>query len=133
LTDKQLTKEKRNEHINSRTNPDRNCLCDSYFDGGDHMVEPIEKDDNIVYSCPKHGKETYFQIKRLEQMRKMRDYVYVWFKHRNRSEKMWVRITSGSRLKGQGTLDNQPQVLTHLKLRDIVKFKTDVEGITWGR
>jgi len=91
------------------------------------------KESNIVYSCPKHGKETYFQIKRLEQMPKMRDYVYVWFKHRNRSEKMWVRITSGSRLKGQGTLDNEPTILTHLKLRDIVKFKTDVEGITWGR
>jgi len=91
------------------------------------------KESNIVYSCPKHGKETYFSIKKLEQMRKMRDYVYVWFKHRNRSEKMWVRITSGSRLKGQGTLDNEPTILTHLKLRDIVKFKTDVEGITWGR
>ena len=97
------------------------------------MVETVQKDDNIVYSCPKHGKQTYFQIKRLEQMRKMRDYVYVWFKHKNKSEKMWVRITSGSRLKGQGTLDNQPTILTHLKLRDIVKFKTDVEGITWGR
>jgi hypothetical protein len=46
---------------------------------------------------------------------------------------MWVRITSGSRLKGQGTLDNEPTILTHLKLRDIVKFKTDEEGITWGR
>ena len=91
------------------------------------------KESNIVYSCPKHGKETYFSIKKLEQMRKMRDYVYVWFKHRNRSEKMWVRITSGSRLKGQGTLDNEPTILTHLKLRDIVKFKTDEEGITWGR
>ena len=92
-----------------------------------------EEAGNIVYSCPKHGKETYFSIKKLEQMRKMRDYVYVWFKHKKKSEKMWVRITSGSRLKGQGTLDNQPTILTHLKLRDIVKFKTDVEGITWGR
>ena len=91
------------------------------------------KDENIVYSCPKHGKETYFSIKKLEKMPKMRDYVYVWFKHKNRSEKMWVRITSGSRLKGQGILDNEPTILTHLKLRDIVKFKTDEEGITWGR
>jgi len=91
------------------------------------------KDSNIVYTCPKHGKDTYFKIKRLEKMPKMRDYVYCWFKHKDRSEKMWVRITSGSRIKGQGLLDNQPSVLTHLKLRDIVKFNTDVEGITWAR
>ena len=63
----------------------------------------------------------------------MKDYVYVWFKHRGYSEKMWVRMTKGSRLKGEGTLDNVPRVLTKLKLRDIVKFKTDVEGITWGK
>jgi len=30
-------------------------------------------------------------------------------------------------------LDNVPQILTKMKLRDIVKFKTDEEGITWGR
>lgn len=64
---------------------------------------------------------------------KMRDYVYVWFKHRGHSEKMWVRITKGSKLKGQGILDNVPNILTKLKLGDIVKFTTDLEGITWGR
>jgi uncharacterized protein YegJ (DUF2314 family) len=98
--------------------------------------DPLDSEEakgNIVYTCPEHGKETYFKIKALERQRKMQDYVYVWFKHRNHSEKMWVRITKGSRLKGQGTLDNEPTILTHLKLRDIVKFKTDVEGITWGR
>ena len=52
-----------------------------------------EERDNIVYTCPKHGKETYFNIKKLERMPKMRDYVYVWFKHKKQSEKMWVRIT----------------------------------------
>jgi len=46
---------------------------------------------------------------------------------------MWVRITKGSRLKGEGLLDNVPKILTKLQLRQPVKFKTDVEGITWGR
>ena len=92
-----------------------------------------EEAGNIVYTCPEHGKETYFKIKALERQRKMQDYVYVWFKHRNHSEKMWVRITKGSRLKGEGTLDNVPKVLTKLQHRQMVKFKTDVEGITWGR
>ena len=88
---------------------------------------------NIVYTCPEHGKETYFKIKALERQIKMRDYVYVWFKHKNHSEKMWVRIKKGSRLKGEGTLDNQPKILIKMKIGDHVKFKTDVEGITWGR
>jgi len=92
-----------------------------------------EQTENIVYSCAKHGKETYFKIKALERQVRMRDYVYVWFKQRNRHEKMWVRITKGSRLKGEGLLDNVPTVLTKYKLRDPVKFKTDEEGITWGR
>jgi uncharacterized protein YegJ (DUF2314 family) len=92
-----------------------------------------EEAGNIAYSCPKHGKDTYFKIKQLERQIKMRDYVYVWFKHNGYSEKMWVRITKGSRLKGEGLLDNEPQILTKLKIRDHVKFKTDVEGITWGR
>jgi len=92
-----------------------------------------EGDDNILYSCPEHGKQTYFKIKALERQPKMHEYVYVWFKHRNRSEKMWVRITKGSRLKGEGILDNVPKILTKLTHRQMVKFKTDVEGITWGR
>ena len=35
--------------------------------------------DNIVFSCKEHGKDTYFNIKKLEKHRKMRSYVYVWF------------------------------------------------------
>ena len=35
---------------------------------------------NIIYSCKEHGVETYFNIKKLEKHRKMREYVYVWFK-----------------------------------------------------
>ncbi len=111
-----------------------NCLRTLGLDRSDNMVANVQEDKgNIVYSCPDHGKETYFKIKQLERQVNMRDYVYVWFKHRARSEKMWVRITKGSRLKGEGTLDNVPQILTKLKLRDVVKFRTDEEGITWGR
>jgi len=87
---------------------------------------------NIVYSCKEHGKDTYFNIKKLEKHRKMRSYVYVWFESDGRAEKMWVRITSGDRKKGQGRLDNMPTVLDHLKLGDKIRFKTDKEGITWG-
>ena len=89
--------------------------------------------DNVVFSCPHHGKETYFKIKALERRPSMQDYVYVWFKHRGHAEKMWVRITKGSRLKGEGLLDNVPKILTKLQLYQHVKFKTDVEGITWGK
>jgi uncharacterized protein YegJ (DUF2314 family) len=92
-----------------------------------------ESKDNLLLSCEEHGKETYFRIKALEGQRNMQDYVYVWFKKRGQSEKMWVRITKGSRLKGHGTLDNVPKILTQLKLKDKVKFKTDEEGITWGK
>ena len=92
-------------------------------------LDSEEAKDNVVYTC----KETYFSIKALEGQRNMQDYVYVWFKKRGQSEKMWVRITKGSRLKGVGTLDNVPKILSQLKLRDKVKFKTDEEGITWGK
>ena len=34
--------------------------------------------DNVLFTCKKHGKETYFKIKKLEKMRKMREYVYVF-------------------------------------------------------
>ena len=88
--------------------------------------------DNIVFSCKEHGKDTYFNIKKLEKHRKMRSYVYVWFKSDGQAEKMWVRITSGERTKGQGRLDNTPTLLDHLKLGDNIRFKTDKEGITWG-
>ena len=93
-----------------------------------------EKDNNIAWSCPEHGKQTYFKVKKLEKHRKMQDYVYVWFKDKQLGdEKMWVRITQGSRSKGQGRLDNQPIKLMFYKLGDIIKFKTDADGITWGK
>ena len=96
------------------------------------MTKDLEE-GNVVFSCPEHGKEIYFQIKELERKRSMRDYVYVWFRYRDEDEKMWVRITKGSRLKGEGVLDNVPRILTNLQLRQPVKFRTDVEGITWGK
>ena len=88
--------------------------------------------DNVIFTCKKHGKETYFKIKKLEKMRKMREYVYVWFNVDGLTEKMWVRIISGDRQKGMGKLDNVPSILEHLKLGDLIRFKTDKEGITWG-
>ena len=96
-------------------------------------LDSEEAKGNVVYTCEEHGKETYFKIKAFEGQRNMQDYVYVWFKKRGQSEKMWVRITKGSRVKGHGTLDNVPKILTQLKLKDKVKFKTDEEGITWGK
>ena len=125
-----------------------NCIRCANSCGGNHMVKEfiwrdpmeseeakgnLEPEDNVVYSCPEHGKETYFKIKALERTRNMSEYVYVWFKYRKKAEKMWVRITKGSRLKGEGVLDNEPRILQHLKLHQLVKFKTDVEGITWAR
>ena len=88
--------------------------------------------DNIVFTCKEHGKETYFKIKKLEKMRKMCEYVYVWFDVDGLTEKMWVRIISGDRKKGMGKLDNVPSILDHLRLGDLIRFETDKEGITWG-
>jgi len=105
------------------------------------MRDPLESEEakweesnNVMWSCPTHGKDTYFKIKKLENMPKMREHVYVWF-HDDEfgDEKMWVRITSGDRTRGQGALDNHPVKLMHYKLHDIVKFKTDDDGITWGK
>ena len=93
-------------------------------------MDSEEAKGNVVYTCSEHGKETYFRINALERQRNMQDYVYVWFKKRGQSEKMWLRITKGSRLQGVGTLDNVPKILSQLKRRDKVKFKNDEEGMT---
>ena len=105
------------------------------------MKDPLESEEakweesqNVMWSCPEHGKETYFNIKKLERQRKMREYVYVWFHDdEDGDEKMWVRITNGTRSRGQGVLDNQPVKLSYLKLGDIIRFKTDDDGITWAK
>ena len=96
-------------------------------------LDSEEAKGNVVYTCSEHGKETYFRIKALEGQRNMKDYVYVWFKKRGQSEKMWVRITKGSRLKGVGTLDNVPKILSKINLFYKIKFTTDEEGITCGK
>lgn len=119
--------------VDIKKNIEDNFIWRDPLDSEEAKQMQQEDEGNVVYTCPEHGKETYFKIKALERQRKMQDYVYVWFKHRNHSEKMWVRITKGSRLKGEGTLDNVPKILTKLQHRQMVKFKTDVEGITWGR
>ena len=98
-----------------------------------HKMKEKEK-DNIIMTCPTHGVETYFRIKKLERTVNMEDYVYVWFKDKeDGDEKMWVRITKGTKIKGLGKLDNVPIKMTKLKLGSIVKFKTNEEGITWAQ
>ena len=98
-----------------------------------HKMKEKEK-DNIIMTCTTHGVETYFRIKKLERTINMEDYVYVWFKDKDDGdEKMWVRLTKGTKIKGVGKLDNVPIKLTKEKLGDVVKFKTDVEGITWAQ
>lgn len=95
-------------------------------------IDKWEK-ENMVFSCPEHGKQTYFNIKKIEAQNKMRGHVYVWFSLRNKVEKMWVRITKGNQKTGMGTLDNKPQILTHLHYKQLIKYKTDKEGVTYGQ
>ena len=95
--------------------------------------EEAESDDNLLLSCEAHGKETYFNIKKMEKKPSMRNYVYVWFKRKKQAEKMWVRILKGTQKEGLGKLDNIPAFLDHLELRQTIKFKTDKEGITWQK
>jgi uncharacterized protein YegJ (DUF2314 family) len=90
-----------------------------------------ESDDNLLLSCEAHGKETYFNIKKMEKKKNMRCYVYVWFKRKKQAEKMWVKILKGTQKEGLGKLDNIPAFLNHLELGQTIKFKTDKEGITW--
>jgi uncharacterized protein YegJ (DUF2314 family) len=93
-----------------------------------------ESDDNLLLSCEAHGKETYFNIKKMEK-RNLRCgcYVYVWFKRKKQAEKMWVKILKGTQKEGLGKLDNIPAFLDHLELGQTIKFKTDKEGITWQK
>lgn len=90
----------------------------------------MKEKDNIIFTCTKHGKETYFNIKRQEAL-VPDEFVYVWFRMKGQNEKMWVKITEGDRREGVGKLNNVP-VLVGLDFGDIVKFKTNEEGITYG-
>ena len=65
--------------------------------------ERHEETNNIVFTCPEHGKESYFSIKKFEKHpRWAKQMVYVWFKDDERGdEKMWCRIFKGDCMKGE--------------------------------
>ena len=87
-----------------------------------------EKESNIVYTCKEHGKETYFKIKQAEKT--LKDFVYVWFKEGNVSEKMWVKVRSGTQRIGFGTVDNEPRHLKNWKRMDTLFFETGRDKVT---
>ena len=90
------------------------------------------KKGNIIFSCEKHGKDSYFSIKKLEKSRWGRSRVFVWFKDKLRGdEKLWCRIIKGDRKKGIGSLDNEPFKQIQHRVGEKFRFKTDDEGITW--
>ena len=74
----------------ARNNFCNNGVCNTLQDRSADMVkkfimkDPMESEEvkweesqNVMWSCPHHGKETYFNIKKLERQRKMLHYVYV--------------------------------------------------------
>jgi len=90
----------------------------------------LEPNENIVYTCKEHGKKTYFKIKKQELLKEFKDFVYVWFKEGNVSEKMWVKIRSGTQHRGFGTLNNDPRHLKNWKYNDVLFFETGRDRIT---
>ena len=94
----------------------------------------MSEEGNIVYSCPEHGLEVYRKLKNNPSVPK--NYVYSYFPPvtledgRQMIEKMWIKITKGNRMGGEGILDNQPQHNPNFKLHDVVRFKTDENDIT---
>ena len=94
----------------------------------------MSEEGNIVYSCPEHGLEVYRKLKNNPSVPK--DYVYSYFPPvaledgRQLIEKMWIKITKGNRMGGEGILDNEPQHNPNFKLHDVVRFKTDENDIT---
>ena len=86
---------------------------------------------NVVYSCAKHGMETYFTVKEFEKKPEAKDYVYVRFKDDEQFESMWVKILQGTQQQGYGELNNIPVKLVDRKLGDTISYKTDKEGVTW--
>ena len=90
-----------------------------------------ELKDNVVWSCPKHGLDTYFKVKEFEKKPEAKDYVYVRFKDEEQFESMWVKILQGTQQQGYGELNNIPVKLVDRKLGDTISYKTDKEGVTW--
>ena len=49
--------------------------------------ETQEDKSNLLFTCPKHGKESYFSIKKFEKHpRWAKQMVYVWFKDDERGD-----------------------------------------------
>ena len=90
-----------------------------------------ELEDNVVWSCPEHSLDTYFQVKQFEKRPEAKDYVYVRFAEGDQVESMWVKILQGTQQRGHGKLDNIPVKLVDRTLGDTINYKTDKEGVTW--
>ena len=90
----------------------------------------LEPNENIIYTCKEHGKATYFKIKKQELLKEFKDFAYVWFKEGGVSEKMWVKIRSGTQHRGFGTLNNDPRLLKNWKYKDVLFFETGRDKIT---
>ena len=90
----------------------------------------LEPKENIIYTCKEHGKETYFKIKSLEVQEDFKNFVYVWFKEGKVSEKMWVKIRSGTQRRGFGTINNEATLLKNWKLNDVLFYETGRDRIT---
>jgi len=94
----------------------------------------MSEENNILYTCEQHGNEVYFKIKNNPQV--PRDYIYSYFPPvklddgRTLQEKMWVKITEGTRKGGMGTVENMPEFATDFMLGDKVRFETDDNDIT---
>ena len=91
----------------------------------------MEKDNNIVVSCSKHGKEQYFKIQKLGSVEPTQ--TYVWFEDKNNGvERMWVKVVKGNKESGSGVLINTPIKLIKLKHGDYVKYKKQEDNIIYA-
>jgi hypothetical protein len=92
------------------------------------------KDSNIVYTCPEHGKETYFKIKQLERMPKMREYVYVWFKDKNNRKRCGcgLLVAADLRVKGYSTTSHRNSTSSKVTMTSSSSRQMWRE-FTWGR
>ena len=93
----------------------------------------MEKGNNIIFSCTKHGKEQYFKIRKLGE-KSNPGCAYVWFEHESYGvERMWVKTIKGDRKKGSGVLINTPIKMKALKHGDFVEYKTNKDNIAYAK
>ncbi len=98
------------------------------------MINKKDKDyndelkNNVVWSCPEHGLQTYFKVKEYEATAK--EFVYVRFFADDQYESMWVKIRKGTQQQGYGELNNIPVKLVDRKLGETVSYRTNSDGIT---